>query len=354
MAPRRILLCVGEASGDALAAEVLDRLRGNVVVRGIPGPGLRARGVAVDVRAEDVVGVGVVEALGAVRRAPAVLWRIGRVLARWRPDVVWTVDNPGLNLRIGAMAKRRGVPVVHVGSPQVWAWRPGRVHAVARSVDVLACLLPFEPALYAGTGVRAVFVGHPAARITDEPRGDGLVVGLAPGSRPSEVAALWPVFREVARRLGARAPDVRFRVAVAPTVAPATLPGLEDAVRCEGIAQAARGCHVFLAASGTATIELAARGIPTVVAYRVHPLTWSVGRRLATVRHLALPNVLAGRAIVPEHLQRLDPAAIAADVLRLSGPDGVPVGRALREIARTLRGDGAADRIADEVTALLS
>jgi len=354
VAPRRILLCVGEASGDALAAEVLDRLGGGVVVRGIPGPALRARGVACDVPAEDVVGVGLVEALGAVKAAPGALWRVRRVLDQWRPHVVWTVDNPGLNLRIGAMARRRGVPVVHVGSPQVWAWRPRRVTGVAKSVDVLACLLPFEPALYDGTGVRAVFVGHPAARLVEDARGEGLVVGLAPGSRPSEVTALWPVFREVAERIGARVPGARFRVAVAPTIGAEALPGLPHAERCDGLAAAARGCHVFLAASGTATIELAARGIPTVVAYQVHPVTWEFGRRVARVRHLALPNVLAGRAVVPEHLQHLDASAIAADVLRLSGPDGVPVARALREIAATLRGDGAAQRIADEVGALLA
>jgi lipid-A-disaccharide synthase len=294
------------------------------------------------------VGIGLVEALGAVRRAPRVLWRIRRLLDRWRPDLVWTVDNPGLNLRIGAMARRRGIPVVHLGSPQVWAWRPGRVRRVAESADVLLCLLPFEPAWYVGTGVRAVFVGHPAARLHDEAPGEGLVVGLAPGSRESEVAALWPVFQAVAERIRRRRPEVRFQVAVAPTIG--SLPGSTGTLQCKGVAEAARGAHVFLTSAGTATVELAARGIPMVVAYRVHPVTWALGRPLLRIRHVALPNLLAGRELVPEHLQDLDPDAIADDVLRMAGSG---VGGALREVAATLEGDRAAGRIAQEVSAML-
>jgi lipid-A-disaccharide synthase len=220
------------------------------------------------------------------------------------------------------------------------------VHTVARAVDTVLCLLPFEPECYAGTRVRALFVGHPAARVQAVPKGPGFVVGLAPGSRPSEVAAHWPAFRAAAERIRARRSDVRFQIAVAPTIDPAALEGL-DAVRCRGVAEAAVGAHAFLVATGTATIELAARGIPMVAACRVHPLTWAVGRRIVRVRHLALPNLLAGRTVVPEHVQCLDPMAMAADVLRVACDPAMPA--TLREIAERLDGEGAAERIAAEV-----
>jgi len=351
-----VLVCVGEASGDRLAASALEHLDASrLAVRGIAGPALRARGVHADLRAEDLGGVGLVEVLGAIRRAPAALARIAHLLDTWRPDLLWTVDNPGLNLRLGSLAKRRGVPAVHLVSPQVWAWRPGRVRRVARSADAVLCLLPFEPAWYAGTGVVADFVGHPAAWPLGRSRvrGDGEppVLALAPGSRPAEIAALWPTFREAARALRRRRPDLRVRVAVAPTVSGETLAGV-GTLRA-GLRAAVVDADVALVAAGTATLECAAAGVPFVAAYRVHPLTWALGRRLVRSPFAALPNVVAGERLVPEHLQHLDPEVLAADLARLLGSEGDAVARRLSALAAGLRGEGASERIAAALTARL-
>jgi len=350
----RLLLCTDEASGDRLAAAVLDRLapRGvEVEARGIAGPVLRERGVDAVVAAQEVTGVGIVEALGALRRAPGALRRIAATLDAWRPDLVWTVDNPGLNLRIGRMGRVRGFPVVHLVSPQVWAWRPGRVTEVARAADLVLCLLPFEPAWYLGTRVRAEFVGHRAAWPLGAPPpdgGDAPVVVLAPGSRPSEVHALAPPFAAAAAHLRGRVPGVRFRVAVAPGLDAARLADLPGERR-EGLRAALEGAHAALIATGTATVKAAAAAVPFVAAYRVHPATWAFGRTVARVRHLALPNVLAGRALVPEHLQHLDPAAMAEDLHRLLDPSGRATARSLRALSAGLDGEHAVERIAARI-----
>jgi lipid-A-disaccharide synthase len=339
----RLFAAAGEASGDALLADVVAELRARTPglrVRGVAGPRMRAAGVEAVARAEDATVLGLVEAVGALPRLARLLARLEDELAQG--DVLLTADSPSLLLRLARRAKRRGIPAVHVVSPQVWAWRPGRIDRVAAAVDVILCLLPFEPALYSGR-VRALFVGHPAAAARGRPvQVPGRpVFALCPGSREREVRALWPVFREVARRLRERFPDAGFVVPVAPTVA---RPGGLDAVYAGSIAEVA-GADAALVASGTATIELAALDVPMAVAYRVHPLTAAIARRWLAVRNVALPNVLAGRTIVPEHLQELDPDAIAADLAALVGVRGqVP-----RELVASLAGEGAIGRIADEV-----
>ncbi|MBW1880023.1 MAG: lipid-A-disaccharide synthase [Deltaproteobacteria bacterium] len=354
----RLLACAGEASGDRLAAQVVVALeaRRPLAVRGLAGSKMRLAGVDAMARAESITAVGVVEALRAVRRAPAVLNRLADAMDSWQPDLVLTVDSPGLLLHVGRRARRRGIPVVHLVSPQLWAWRPGRARRVASAADAVLCLLPMEPPLYEGTGLRAVFVGHPGAispETTSPKRAGPPVFGLAPGSRSSEIEALWPVFLEVAACLRRRFPACTFSVLVAPTIDRRALGGLEATFH-DDIGAATAAADVFLAASGTVTIELAAHRTPMVVAYRVHPLTWAIGRMLVRgVRHLALPNVLAGRAVVPEHLQRLDPEAIAADMARLTGLHGEAQCRHLAPIVARLRGEGAVERIADEIERLL-
>lgn len=349
----RLFVCTGEASGDRLAALLvreLERRDPRLAVRGICGPRLREVGAT---PVADIEELGIVGLWEAVRAAPRLLDVGRRVLAAldsWPADLVLTVDNPGLNLWLARRARARGRRVVHWVSPQVWAWRPGRVHTVARSVDALMCLFPMEPALYAGTGLEATFTGHPlldAARPEKTPH-QGTIIGLAPGSRRSEITALWPVFQEVAALLRERVPGVRFVVPVAPTVDRAELSGL-DYEPVSDVVTAGAMADAFVACSGTATLELAGVGTPMVVAYRAHWLTWLIGRLLVRgVRHLALPNVLAGREIVPEHLQSLDPSAIADAVIRLLGEDGAVQRRALAEVTEPLRGDAIA-RAADVV-----
>ncbi|MBN2798789.1 MAG: lipid-A-disaccharide synthase [Deltaproteobacteria bacterium] len=349
---KRLLLAVGEASGDALAAALLPRLRAlapDLEVRAVAGPRLRSAGVEVLARAEAVTAVGLVEVAGVLPSALRLLRLVDRELERWRPDALLTVDSPDLMLRVAALGRAKGVRTVHLVSPQVWAWRPGRVREVARCVDTLLCLFPHEPALYRGLGVRAVFVGHPAAerlRALPSPRLPG-VVALLPGSREREVRALWPVYREVVRLLREAAPGLEVEILRAPTVESAWLSGVGGAL-VEDVA--ALRAEVALVASGTATLELALRGLPMVVAYQVHPLTWEVGRRLVRVRHLSLPNLLVEAPVVPEHLQRLDPPALAASLLQTAAaPDAQR--SAFAGLAARLDPGDALGRMAAEVMA---
>ncbi|MCB9686984.1 MAG: lipid-A-disaccharide synthase [Alphaproteobacteria bacterium] len=341
----RIVVAAAEASGDALAAAVVRELRDrrpDLRFSGAAGPHLRAAGVRAVARAEDLSAVGLVEAIGVVPAARRALTALEAELHG--SAACLTVDAPSLLLRLARRARRAGVPALHLVAPQVWAWRPGRADRVADTVDTLMCLLPFEPPLFEGR-VRAIFVGHPAAATAPiaTPIDGRPTFALCPGSRPAEVRRLWPVFREVARALRRRWPESAFVVPRAPTLSPALLGGL-DARLVDRVAACAHA-DAALVASGTATLELAALDVPMVVAYQVHPLTAIAARRWLRVPRVALPNVLAGRALVPEHLQDLDPARIAADLERLVGTgDQVP-----RALLASLRGEGAVRAVADEV-----
>lgn len=347
----RLWVAATEASGDALGAALLPVLRArhpDLTVRGVGGPGLQAAGLVVAGQGLD----GVVGLAEAVRQVPRALGRLRAWEADIRasqPDVVLTIDSPSLLLRLGRRLEGV-VPVAHWVAPQVWAWRPGRAARVVDSCDLLCCLLPFEPAWF-GPGRAAVrFTGHPAGAWRDrwDPQGP---IALFPGSREAEVRQLWPVFREVAGRLATAHPGLGFRIAQAPGVPERWLGGLA-ATFVVG-EEALDGARAALVCSGTASLQAAAAGIPQVVAYRVNPLSWAVGRRLASVEHVALPNVLAGRTVIPEHLQVLDPDRIAASLGAVLDPAAARTQReALRPVLAGLEATSAVDRVAEALSRL--
>lgn len=334
---RRLLISAAEASGDRLAAELLAALRegGPVEARGIAGPLMRNAGVEAVAQQEDVAHMGVVEVLrhlGSIRRAS---WQMARAIAAAPPGTpVVLIDAPDLHLPLGREARRRGLPVVCYVSPQVWAWRPDRVAKIAAACDLLLCLFDFEPPLYdtpavraANPGFRAVHVGHPLRdRLPARGAVDPHLWGLLPGSRSQELTRLLPLFIDVAERLRAHDPLARVRVA---SPRPLPLPAwIEQAPDIAALA----GARGVLTKSGTVTLELAVMGVPQVVAHRVHPLTYWLGRLLVRgVHHVALPNILADRRAgaavnpppVPEHLQDLDAVSILADLEAL--PEHQPV-----------------------------
>ncbi len=348
----RLWIVAAEASGDRLGAELvisLRRRRPGLVVEGLAGPAMRSVGVRALARAEDATAIGLVEVVGSLPRLIALGLRLEAAIVASRPDVVVTIDSPELCLRLAARLRRRGVAVVHWVAPQVWAWRPDRVRHLGRAVDTVMCLLPFEPRWLDGH-VRAVFVGHPAAAVVPDrsaPRPGTPTFALCPGSRASELARHWPVLRAVAQRLRGRFPRCGFVVPVAPTIDARALGGLdaELVASVSGVAQA----DAAVVASGTATLELAALGVPMVVIYQVHPLTWAIVRRWAQIAHVALPNVIAGAPLVPEILQDLDPDRIAGVAAGLVG-SGVQVPASVLD---TLQGARAIEHAADEVEAWL-
>lgn len=375
-----IALVAGEASGDNLGGALLRELRGRepaLSAFGVAGPRMVAAGCDAWVASEELAIMGLAE---IVRHLPRLLRLrrdlVARLLAA-RPDVFVGIDSPEFNLRVAAELKASGIPTVQYVSPQVWAWRQGRVRTIGQSVDLVLCVLPFESRFYDAHDVRAVFVGHPLAdRIPLEsppaPARAALgldpgapTVAVLPGSRRAEVARLGGPFAATLAWLHDRHPDIRF-VAPMANAAVRTLfehslaqhaPGVPVAMVDGRAQEALAAADAVLVASGTATLEAALVKRPMVVAYRLAPLTAWLMRslRLMKADYIAQPNLLAGRQVVPEYLQEdvrpdvLGPALLA----QLQRPDHAELIATFTAIHATLRRDASA-RAADAVLEMRS
>jgi len=374
--PLTIMISAGEASGDRLGAglaRALRALRPEARLLGMGGDDMAEAGVEIVQHASDVAVMGIVEVLGRLREIRAAMTRLEQTLERERPDVLVPVDFPDFNLRLATRARRRGVPVVYFVSPQVWAWRRGRVRQIRDLVRRMLVLFPFEAPFYEAAGVPVTFVGHPAAEPGSEPdvepqelakrigfRTGSQVVALLPGSRLAEVEILLPLLVAAAEILRQERPGLEFLVPRARTLPEGLLEtvvreaGLEPCVRVHAgdYPSILRVCSAGAVASGTATLDAALAGLPMVVVYRVRLVTYLLGRSLVRVDHIGLPNLVAGKRIVPELLQgECTPARIAHEVARYLD-DGAYSGRvrgALAEVREKLGGPGAYERAAREV-----
>jgi lipid-A-disaccharide synthase len=363
---RRLLVVAGEASGDAHAARLVRALRerGPVRVRAVAGPALRAAGAETIVPQEELAVIGF---SGVLARLPAILRARRAILdevERFRPDAVVLVDYPGFNLRLGPALKRRGVPVLYYIAPQVWAWHAERAREMAGWVDRLAVVFPFEEPLFRNAGVATTFVGHPLLddlapeRSEAEFRaelgaGDAArIVGLLPGSRAGELAAHGNELLEVARRLREGRPDVLPVLALASGLTTRRL----DQARLAGVSVVEGRTHCVQAyatccavASGTATLETALFGTPHAIVYRVGWLNHAIARRVVKLRHIGLPNIVAGREVAPEFVQGAFRAAAVAGALGrwLDDPAERERVRAVLAVVRErLGGPGASRRVA--------
>ncbi len=322
--PKTLFLVCGEPSGEAYAARVARAFRGRfpgVPMEGIGSAVLAAEGVRLLRDYGDISVIGVTEAL---RRLPAIRAALSAATERVsRPDIgaVLLVDFPDFNFRVGRTAARRGIPVVYYIPPQVWAWRPGRAKTLARFTKGAVVLFPFEVEFLRASGVNAVFAGHP---ILDEiapfldappdPERFGIPpgkrgIGLLPGSRPGEVAAHLPILLAAARLLLQRFPDLHFAL---PVARPALREAITREVAGSGLPVALvdetrqllfRGLDAAMAVSGTVTLELALLGTPAVIVYRTSWLSYQVGRRLAMVDCVGLPNIASGEKFLTELIQ---------------------------------------------------
>ena len=371
--PFTLLLVAGEASGDAHGAELIHALREErpgIRIIGVGGPKMAAAGQdqLFDLSAHAVVGLTQV-----LRHYFKFRYFFGRVLALARkenPQATVLIDYPGFNLRLAAKLRRDlpGSRTIFYISPQVWAWKAGRVRAMEKVLDLLLVILPFEKAWFsqAAPQLNVNFVGHPmldrVKRIeVDEPSAD--MVALLPGSRRSEVETHLPVLWETARIMTVRRPGLKF-VVLAPnekmqelaraltTHLPAPNFGIEFNSGY-AVSHLSR-CALAVVASGTASLECAVVGIPQIVVYRVDPLTWAVGKRLVRVNHLSMVNVMAGEEVVPELLQdKMQPEAIASQALELLGnrKRREAMKQRVADIVATLGGPGASKRAAQAILA---
>lgn len=371
----RLGVLAGEHSGDELGAKVLAalRARGDLVVEGIGGPRMAAQGLRSLYPMERLAVMGLVEPL---KRLPELLRLRRRLLRHFLahpPDVFLGIDAPDFNLPLARQLRCAGVRTAHLVSPSVWAWRQGRVRTIRQSVDAMLCLFPFETEILRQHGVAAQFVGHPladdiparvdqaAARASLGLTPAGKLVALLPGSRAGEVAAMAGLFLEVAQRLWHRDPTVSFLLPAANVErerelrrALLAVPGLPVTLLAGRAREAMAAADVVLSAAGTATLEAALLQRPVVVAYRTGWLSWWLLSALVRTEFIALPNLIAGRALVPERLQ----GAATADVLvadleaHLSRGGIAPSLRThFDDIHHQLR-RGSAERVADAVLAL--
>ena len=334
----RLAMVAGEASGDLLASLLIGGLRARwpaIELGGIGGPRMKALGFDAWWPSERLAVRGYVEVLRHYRGIKAIRDRLAARLLADPPRAFVGVDAPDFNLGLEARLKSSGIPTIHFVCPSIWAWRGGRAKAMARACDHVLCLFPFEPELLRAHGVAASYVGHPLADAIplEPPRAVaraalGLgetepVVALLPGSRRSEIEAIAPVFLQTAARLQRLRPALRFVLPVAPglralvePLAAAHAPGVALQLLDGRSHEALAACDLTLIASGTATLEAALFKRPMVVAYRMHPLSWQIMKRMAYQPWVGLPNILCRDFVVPERLQQAcNPAQLKADVL---------------------------------------
>ncbi|MGH8226076.1 MAG: lipid-A-disaccharide synthase [Gammaproteobacteria bacterium] len=376
----RIGFVVGEASGDQLGAALIGALRERVPefeAIGVVGEAMRAAGCRPLADIGSLSVMGLVEILVHLPGLFRLRRRLVRELVAAAPDLVVGIDVPDFNLGLERMLRARGIRTAHYVSPSVWAWRSGRVRTVARAAEAVLCLLPFEPACYKEVPVRAVFTGHPLAdellpRSQAEARTalglapQGRVLAVLPGSRRGEVQRLAPVFMAAAAELARSRPDLQVIVPVArpelQSVLAAACPETSSAAApllVTGRAQEAiSASDTVLAASGTVTLETLLLDRPMVVAYRMAPLSAFLLLRCGLLRtpYFSLPNLVAGRKIVPELAQReASVARIVTEVGRLLDDDSARVAQRDEFAAvRCVLGGGAAARAAQTLLELIA
>lgn len=360
-APLRVCVSAGEPSGDRHAANLVRALssrRPDAVVEGVGGPEMADAGVRLIARMESLSTMGFAEPVTHFATHAVLLARLRRRFTEQRYDLVIVVDYPGFNLRVARAARAAGIPVLYYIAPQAWAWAPGRAEALRRSVRALAVILPFEEAFFTSRGVPAQFVGHPlldaqyptreTARTLLKVDARAPLLALLPGSRPHEVRRLWPTLRAAASRLRAAHPGLQIVVAAARGCTYPDAGGIH--VAWDASAATLAAADVTLCKAGTATLEAALLGVPSVVVYRTDALSYAIARRVARVPFVGLANLLAGQDVVPELIQgNARPDAMAAAVLPLLDREGAAAQAqraAYAAVRRELGSPGASGRTA--------
>jgi lipid-A-disaccharide synthase len=372
MATLRVAIVAGETSGDALGAALIAALRersGPIEFLGVAGPAMRAAGCVPLADAHELAVMGLIDPLKHLPRLLRLRSMLIERISAWKPDVFIGIDAPAFNLGLAGNFKSRGIATVQYVSPQVWAWRPGRVRKIARRCDLVLCLLPFEPEFYRTHAVRAEFVGHPladqipllpdraAARATLAVDAQLSVLALLPGSRVGEVQQLAKPFIGAAIELSRRRPGLLL---LAPMANAAARTEFERALAAAPLAVRlnlrlldgqARGvltaADAALVASGTATLEALLCRCPMVVAYRVGAVTALLLRTLRLVRlpYFSLPNLLAGECLVPEFFQETVTSDNLCAALERALDDGARreyLQREFLQVHESLRAGGAA------------
>jgi lipid-A-disaccharide synthase len=375
---KKILIITGEASGDLHGSNLVKALKEqdpSLDIYGVGSRNMREAGVRMLADASSISVVGATEVLTHIGAIYGVYAKLKRFLRDERPDLLILIDFPDFNIMTGKAAQKLGIPVLYYISPQVWAWRKGRINTIAKLVRSILVVFPFEVGLYRPTGVDVRFVGHPLADMVaskftrEEARSqlglaqDGPTVALIPGSRNKEIMNLLPDMLRAARIIRERFPDVQFVLPVAPTLEQDFVKRFVDAggipvtVIDGRVYDVLRASDAAMVTSGTATLETGLMAIPMVIVYRVSRLSYLIGRMIVKVDHIGLVNIVAGRTVVPELVQDdVTPERIAGAIEEVLAD---PVKRKkveddLRQVRVLLGEGGASQRAAAVVLELLT
>ncbi len=325
IAPFKVLFSAGESSGDKHAAHLFLELKArlsDVTALGIGGKQMREAGIDIRFDSSAIAVIGLVEVIKHYPDIRAALRLMKQCVVNEKPDLLICVDYKEFNLKLAQFAKRQGVKVLFYVSPQVWAWRPGRVVTYGKAIDMMAVIFPFEVPFYEAENIPVRYVGHPSVDKVyplnsreQDMKAFGLtedrpVIGLLPGSRNNEIRRMLPVMLEAAKQLKSKYPQAVFLLPQADSVPDEELNVLlkdvalplqiikhqpYDVIQC---------CDAVMTTSGTATLEIALLGVPMVIAYQLSPLTYWLGRLLVQTRFIGLPNIIAGQSIVKELIQQ--------------------------------------------------
>lgn len=341
---RRAMIVTGEASGDLHGSNLIraaSQIDPQLSFFGVGGRLMEKAGCEILIPGETLAVMGLVEVLGHFTVIYGAFQRLKKILfSAQKPDLLILIDFPDFNLRLARQAQAAGVPVLYYVSPQVWAWRRGRVKKIARVVDRLAAIFPFEPQFYEGRDIEVEYVGNP---LTDEARStcdrqafllqQGLdpqrpVVGLFPGSRHNELKYIFETIVETAERLYQKDPQLQFLLPVAPSLEEREiqerLAGRQIPVTLlrENIYDIISACDAIVTVSGTATLQIALIGTPMAILYKMAPFSYAIGKRLIKVPHIGLANIVAGEGVVREFIQeQANPEVVAEEIMKILKDD---------------------------------
>ncbi len=377
--PPQVLIVAGESSGDLHGSHLIRAAAKNhpgIGFFGVGGQRMREAGCRLVFASDELSVMGVAEVVLQLPRIVSRFRQLARILRGSQPpQLLVLIDFPDFNLRLAAVAKKHGIPVLYYISPKVWAWRAGRARTLARRVDRLALIFPFEPDIYRPLGVAADYVGNP---LLDEfaacpPSGtlrdqlniapDTEVIGIFPGSRKSELNTILPTLIATARELHGRRPEAVFLMPLAPSLSRSELEGrlqgesLPLYIVEANIYEVATACAAVLTVSGTVTLQLALVQTPMAVVYRVAPASYTIGRLLIKTPFISLPNIVAGREVVREFIQHdANAQALSVEVTRLL--DDADYARQMRDdlgdVTRRLGEPGCSRRVADMVAEMVA
>jgi lipid-A-disaccharide synthase len=373
---KKIMIIAGEASGDIHGAHLVRAMRAldpHLDFFGVGGNALRQAGVHLMVDNSQIAVVGISEAFLKFKIILSALRIVKKGLNRLRPALLILIDFPDFNLHVATVAKKLGIPVMYYISPQVWAWRTGRVKKIKNVVDHMVVIFPFEVDFYKKSNVPVTFVGHPLLdSVTSETsrgkkknlKGDSLLIGLLPGSRNGEITRHLPTMVQAADILSEQLPGIRFAIPVASTVDTTLVEAIVEGgtssrplILRDGLRDVLDEAALVITASGTVTLEAAIAGTPMIIVYKVSPLSYWLGKRLIRVKHIGMANLVADGPIVPELIQHEASAENIASraLLMLRDEKGLAEIRCqLRRVGQSLGTSGASKRTAEVAIRLLA